>query len=270
MKQPAIRAYRDGDEYMLAVLHRLTWATAGGFVDKNADQWRRVYMQHPDIGPSRILVAIDTRDFIVGYAAWSRGCHPLFPRPDADGMIYDICLADHGGGAVALALACRCIIDADLEGVARLASIIPSGDRRVRAALKRCGFVDQNKGYVMGLLITDAVRMFTTFRERAAVCHRRVRALDITIVQDYSDRIVPFGDNGASRVQVAGYGRPISLRIGIVALSIMIGGGESVWGMLVKKKWSVERPLDIPAAAAALHALFLPGLRFGLPLIDWR
>lgn len=268
MNKSIMRNYLDGDEYELAQLHQKTWGRFSGFVTKTADQWLQLYLKHPDIGPNRIIVAVDKKG-IAGYAAWSCTCHPLFPRPDADGMIYDICLAGHSSKAVAEALVRRCIIEAAETNVFRLACIAPASDARVRAGLYKWGFVDRKKGFVIGFLVTDASRMLNTYAAHAVAKGHKIRALDIELVQDFSDRIVPFGENGVLHVKVAGHGRPVQIRIGIVALTIMMMGGDSILGMLVKGLWSVKQIADIPAAFSTFKKLS-PGLQFAMPLIDWR
>jgi hypothetical protein len=268
MTKSIIRNYFDGDEHVLAKLHQKTWGRFSGFVTKTADQWLQLYVKHPDIGPNRIVVAVNKKG-IAGYAAWSCRCHPLFPRTDADGMIYDICLADHGTKEVVEALVRRCIIDAEENNAFRLACFAPASDARVRSGLYKWGFVDRKKGFVMGFLVTDANRMLNSYAAHAVANGHRIRALDIELVQDFSDRIVPFGENGVLRVNVSGHGKPIQIRIGIVALTIMMMGGDSIFGMFVKGLWSVKHITDIPAALSTLKELS-PGLQFAMPLIDWR
>lgn len=185
MNKPIVRNFLDGDEHELAKLHHKTWCRFSGFVIKTVDQWLQLYVKHPDIGSNRILVSVNRRGIVLGYAAWSFTCHPLFPRPDADGMIYDVCLAGNGSKNVAEALVRRCITDAADDGVFRLACIAPVTDKRVRAGLNKCGFVDQEKGYVIGFLITDAGRMLNTYAAHAVAKGHRVRALDIELVQDF-------------------------------------------------------------------------------------
>jgi hypothetical protein len=268
MNKPIVRNYLDGDEHELTQLHHETWCRFSGFVIKTVDQWLQLYVKHPDIGSRRIIVAVDKKG-VAGYAAWSCACHPLFPRSDADGMIYDICLASHSSKDVAKALVRRCIIDAAENSVFRLACIAPVSDARVHAGLYKWGFIDREKGFVIGFMVTDASRMLNTYAAQAVANGHQIHALDVELVQDFSDRIVPFGENGVLRIHVAGHGRPVQIRIGIVALTIMMMGSGSILGMLVKGLWSVKHVADIPAALSTLKTLS-PGLQFAMPLIDWR
>jgi hypothetical protein len=272
LEKAQIRYYSDGDEEALCHLHSAAYSNFNGPINKTSNDWRRLFVGNPSIGANRILVAVDARG-IAGYCAWSNANHILAPRPECDGLLYDMCLRK-GVHAVAMGklLLHQFQKDAKQEGVHRLSVIIPHTHGYARKVLTKCGFLQREGKFLAGYCIVNAELFLDHLRNSISSHVYQTSGFRLILTQDYSDRAAKLGDKGFIELLFPGKhsGRNMpEVTIGLSEFVTMLFNHESVLKKIVMGRIKIQPLHRMISVVPALLKMRIRNPWF-MPLIDWR
>jgi hypothetical protein len=262
----SIRTYTKNDLQILTDLHNKMYSGYNCVSEKSTSQWKSIFVDHPDIGKERILVA-SYKERIIGYAAYAVKLPPLIVNRIYNGYIYEVCYCKENMHKKTIdLLVLECIKASGREGVSKFQIHLPLRDKAVINSLKKYGLVQMNTKFMVGLFATDLKTMcFEIFQVKNIT-----DTIVFNIIHDFSDKFVKFGENGIYSFKTGvSETTDFEITIGNLDLLDILFDKKPIYKKIIDKKISVKPLSKTLKAALVLHKMRAKN-DWCIPSIEWK
>jgi GNAT superfamily N-acetyltransferase len=166
----SVRAFRPGDEEVIASMFNRTHAHLGGFVPRTAEYWRWAVLERPGVQPAGIHLAESSSGEPLGFAV-------LGPGVTALGLVVDSSLPARRRARVAEALVAALEQGARQRGYDMLCFSLPGSDRVLGRVLARHGYRGEHPEALQLVFVDVVAYLNDMLHHRAASLPRDLRTL---------------------------------------------------------------------------------------------